>query len=61
MYNQFGKAMDASPSLAEIMVRGLTSRFKFYFIANSVNKVLVNEMKGRELPKRTAYGAVLAH
>ena len=58
LFNQKGCAYAYANSIGEITVAGICSGLRFYFIANDRNEVVVNEMKGRPLPKRTSHGTV---
>lgn len=49
-FNQKGKFLDRDISLGAIMVRLIGSRVKYYFITNTKNIVIVNELKGKPLP-----------
>jgi hypothetical protein len=57
-FNQKGRALAEAKAIAELDNAMRAGGYRFYFIANDRNKVVMNELKGRPLPKRTSRGTV---
>lgn len=57
-FNQTGRAVMTSSQLAELGIAMRDSGFKYYFIADSDNRMIVNELRGRRIPKRTSHGTI---
>lgn len=53
-FNQKGRAIGWGLLLSDVINH--LDAFRYYFIMNSSNEVVINELKGKPLPKRTSHG-----